>query len=1032
MLNNKQIQSMLGKLRRYVSTLEPMIFEEVGVIETSLYETTQRLHQIPEGPYHELQSGDKWGQEGSYGWFKGELTVDETLAGEALYLYPQVGGYEGMLWVDGKVKGIYASKITVESHGNHYCDQITSQAVLGQKIELVVEMYAGHNVIGCMPFENSLKADFSFGFNKMAICRKNQEIADFVFDLRAINQVVQSLDEQSFRRAELIQTLTKIHQTVYYAPEDIDRETLMSRIRVASGFLKEELAKTNHGACGEAALIGHSHMDTAWLWEKEETIKKCARTYANQLNLMEQYPEYKFVQSSMYHLETLRIHYPELFERIKEKIKSGQYEVNGGVWVEADCNMPSGESLIRQFLWGQNYMKEHFGKQSRCFWLPDTFGYSAALPQIMKGCGVDYFLTTKLEWNDTNQFPYDTFYWQGIDGSKVLAHFNRIHAWPDPKTLNEFVMGNKSYEGVKQKTVTNKRLVAYGYGDGGGGPQFEMVEMARRCEDLEGVVKAKHVVVNDFMQELEDSVYAPNTYQGELYLELHRGTLTNQHQIKRNNRVAEILIHDSEYLTVREAIDQQEVASGESLKPYVNTLLVNQFHDIIPGTSIAPVHETSKKEMGALIEDVEQLVAQSIPATEDKHVYTVVNTFGGKRSDVITIPYVEGYCVAGGYKQQVATDLDGQAHYYVAGVEIPALGSITVNLEKGEVQVASAFDYEGDTLVTPFAKVVFDDKGYMKSFVDRRNGRELAGERYGLGTLLVAEDVPSAWDNWDIDADCEMKFEDCAKLISREVVADGEVLFKIRSTYALTQNSSVTQDMIFYADTPRVDFDTRINWQDHHRFLKAAFDTTIHTAHAKQEIQFGYATRETTRNTTLEQARFEVVNHKYTDLSETRYGIALLNDCKYGISLEGGMMQLSLHKGGCRPDETGDKGVHDCRYAFLPHEGGFGAETVILPAYCFNMKQRVKEGVGAKESLLGVDRPNIVIETIKPCEASQKAFIVRAYEAEGTYTTCHFGGAVAANRCEEVTLLEEALGETNLQGDITFKPFEIKTFKIYY
>lgn len=270
--------------------------------------------------------------------------------------------------------------------------------------------------------------------------------------------------------------------------------------------------------------------------------EKCARTYANELNLMAQYPEYTFIQSSAYHGDMIRRHYPQLFARIQQAVAAGRYEPNGGVWIECDCNITSGESMIRQFLWGQRFTRKYFGYTSNCFWLPDTFGYSASIPQIMKGCGVDYFLTTKMAWNDTTTFPYDTFLWKGIDGTKVFTHLNKTHVWPDPKTLTDYVVNGNDC--IREKTVSDKRLISYGFGDGGGGPQFEMIEMARREKDLEGVPCAEHVLVGDFMKELEATSHNVSEYSGELYLELHRGTLTNQHTIKRNNRLAERNIHN--------------------------------------------------------------------------------------------------------------------------------------------------------------------------------------------------------------------------------------------------------------------------------------------------------------------------------------------------------------------------------------------------------------------------------------------------------------------------------------------------------
>ncbi|MFQ8600911.1 MAG: hypothetical protein ACLSAP_10235 [Oscillospiraceae bacterium] len=301
----------------------------------------------------------------------------------------------------------------------------------GETVDIAIEFYAGHDVPGCMPFED-LRKDYDYVFEGIDLCVKNQDIADFLFDIKTLNQLAAKLPDTSFRRAEIINTLTEVHKIIHYAPEDAEEAAWRPALARAREIMRPALSVPNSASAPIAGLIGHSHMDTAWLWHIDETIKKCARTSANQLNLMEQFPEYKFIQSSAYHTELIRRHYPALFERIREKVIEGRYEPNGAVWVECDCNITSGESMIRQFLWGQRYNREQFGYTSNCFWLPDTFGYSAAIPQIMKGCAVDYFLTTKLGWNDTNRFPYENFYWQGIDGTRVFVHFNDTHCWPDP------------------------------------------------------------------------------------------------------------------------------------------------------------------------------------------------------------------------------------------------------------------------------------------------------------------------------------------------------------------------------------------------------------------------------------------------------------------------------------------------------------------------------------------------------------------------------------------------------------------------
>jgi alpha-mannosidase len=925
MLNEKQIERMLRKLKRFETTLEPYIFKKVDEINMAMYQTGQNLNQIPDDSlFSSVSKGETWGGEGNYCWFKGQFKVDKKLKGKTLYIRPDVGGYEAMLWVNGMPFGTFATKIVVTRHGNHYCNMIKQNVEEGEIIDIALEYYAGHYVMGCMPFEENPKNSYIFEYKGIDICVKNEDVTDFLFDLKTFNQMASVLDKNSFVRANIIKTLTEVHRVLYYSPENVDYDVFINSIRKAKEIIKPLYEYKNTSLAPIAAVIGHSHMDTAWLWHIDETIKKCARTYSNQLSLMEQYPEYKFIQSSAYHGKMIKENYPELFERIKQAVKEGRYEPNGAVWVECDCNIVSGETMIRQFLWGQRFTKENFDYTSNAFWLPDTFGYSPSIPQIMKGCRVDYFLTTKMAWNDTNKFPYDTFYWKGLDGTKVLAHMNKMDLWPDPETCIDFLVdGHKTKDTICEKTVSNMRLLCYGFGDGGGGPQFEMIEMARRCKDIEGCPKVEHMLVGGFMEKLEASLVDSPTIFGELYLELHRGTLTNQHTIKRNNRLSEIKLRDLEYLTVRNAIDNDKACQDTHIKPLMETLLVNQFHDILPGTCIPRAHEQSIKETTKLIGAADDLIHQNIKVTAGEDTFSVMNTLPFTRRDVIYLDYIDGYMIEGNYKQQITKDIYDNKKLAISGVEIEAFSSVVLKLVKGYPGEDTSFEYNNSTLKTPFAKITFNEKGYMKSFIDTTVNRELKGEGYALNTLLIAEDVPLAWDSWDIDADYELKLRDSAVLLDSKVISKGEVEFRTRNTYKLTEKSTLTQDIIFYADRSEVRFETKMDWQDDHRLLKTAFDTTVFSDFPRQEMQFGYIKRPTTRNNNLEKAKFEVCNHKYTDLSETRYGVSILNDCKYGISLKNSQMRLTLHKGGCRPDYRGDKGVHYCTYAFLPHNDGF-------------------------------------------------------------------------------------------------------------
>jgi alpha-mannosidase len=392
MLAEKQLERLLGKLKRFESLLEPLIFEKVGEMNARAFQTVEPHHAIPDrSVFMPGKKGWHWGAEGAYCWFLGEFTVPENLEGRRLYIRPHIGGYEAMLWVNGLPFGTFCSKIVFTGHGNHYCDLLKSAVNAGETIDIAIEYYAGHTYKGCMPLEEEPLLDYDYIYNGVDICVKNEEIQEFYFDLGTLNQLAESLPTTSFRRAQAVNALHSMHEVLYYSREDTDWDTFIEGIRKARPFMKAVLADKNGPEAPFAAVIGHSHMDTAWLWHVDETVKKCARTYANQVSLMEQYPEYKFIQSSACHSDMLLRHYPALFERIKDLVAEGRYEPNGGVWVECDCNITGGESMVRQFLWGQRFTRKHFNYTSNCFWLPDTFGYSAAIPQIMKSCGVDYF-----------------------------------------------------------------------------------------------------------------------------------------------------------------------------------------------------------------------------------------------------------------------------------------------------------------------------------------------------------------------------------------------------------------------------------------------------------------------------------------------------------------------------------------------------------------------------------------------------------------------------------------------------------------
>ena len=1026
MYEKAQVEKMWKKLKRLEEMLHGRMFIKAGQVDhVKAYTTTEPLHSIPDSSLFEpCDKGMRWEQEGLYGWFQGCFEVPENLAGQSLFIFPRIKGYEGLLWVNGKPYGNFASKIKVNfgGLGNHYCDLLVKDAAAGEKIDIVLEYYSHHEIRGEDAFSEYQEV-FDIQYDGVDICVKDELICNFYYDLYVANQMARYLQDD-VRKADVIRVLVQINAMVDYDIDLADPVKWRKSVQEADQLLQKLLQDKNGSRTMFFGLTGHSHMDTAWLWHVNETVKKCARTYSNQLALMDQYPEYRFIQSSSLHTAWMERNYPDIFEGIKKRVAEGRYEPNGGVWVECDCNIPGGEYIIRQFLWGQNYTQSRFNYRSDTFWLPDTFGYSASLPQIMKGCGIKYFVTTKLSWNDTNVFPYKTFYWEGIDKSKVLAYTAMGGARPDPQTLLGAMYGTDLIE----KTVNDQAIFMYGSGDGGGGPEFEYIEVVNRLKDVAGLPRTEHVSVSEMLKRKEEGAFRPSVYSGELYLELHRGTLTNQHQIKRNNRVAEKALRNLEYFTVQDALERKVPISAENINPLTEMLLQNQFHDILPGTCIPRAHKEAREQVGWVIEEAQKQIRALAEKKEENKYITAHNTLSFDRNDVIYLPLEEGF-VKGECLQQRTETVDGRKVLAVAGVELPAFGSKAFEITSEDIKMQkSAFDLQGNVLHTPYYRVGFDSKGYISSLVDVQADRELRGDGYSLNTLLVAEDVPEAWDNWDIDADLVEKFSDSAELLSSTVVSNGAVEFRIRNEYRLTPNSTLVQDVVFYSMDKKIAFFTKMNWQDDHRFLKTAFDTTIQSNVARSEIQFGYIERTTNRNTSIEKAKFEVSNHKYTDLSEPGYGAALLNDCKYGVSVEGNSMWLSLHKGGNRPDYTGDKGIHDCAYAFVPHNCGFGAEAVVRPAYEFNIQPVVVSGNGERDSFLKVDAPNVIIETIKPME-KEDGYVIRLYEAEGTRTKTKLWIKEKGQQIELTNMLEEDGTALTGEGDLLldFGPFEIKT-----
>ena len=1041
---------LIRKVRRMVDTYSSLMFEPVAQLSVDFLETMEHLRSVPspDRNWQTIESGSHWGKPWSSAWFRSSFTIDASSAGRPLYLRARTGAVETLLWVNGAPRGIYTHPVDAVPLGNHHTLLLSSPEPEGTRFDIALESYAGHPIPGTQPFgidssrrPNNLSTAFRRTYESLEVMTRRDDIKDFVFDLLVLCQLWESLPEESFRRGAVARGLTSVFDILPQFPNDYPLEAWLPKLQVARQAMRPLLEARNGTSAPRAALIGHSHMDTAWLWPIDETIRKCARTYSNVLSLMEQYPEYRFIQSTALHTDWMRQHYPAIFQELSRRVQEGRWEPNGGMWIECDCNLTSGESMIRQFLKGQSFTKKYFNYRADTFWLPDTFGYSAAIPQILQGCGIKYFLTTKLTWNETNTFPFDTFWWHGLDGSRVLTHFNDIHCWPDPATLINKINGGgpKDFRSVENyvlhKDVNDRRLISYGFGDGGGGPQFEMIEIARRCADLEGCPKAEHTTVSRFMAELEATSHQIPRYHGELYFEGHRGSLTQMSAIKRGNRKAELALRDAEFFTALCEI-QELPAHREQIADLYDVLLINQFHDILPGTSIPEVHLRAVRELAAVEEKANELCAEML-GKPSPNALTVWNTLNWPRTGILSLPapgerLVPADCCVS--SQRVAT-LTGQHLLLVDGWEIPALGAKTLELAAGDFPTDSVFTWTGERLETPRLHVEFDESGFIRSLRDIAANREICGDGLPLNTFLCGEDVPESWDNWNIDADQHRKLAPQRQLLSREVAADGALQFRIRSSHRIGTQSTLRQDMIFFADSTRIEFETEVDWRERHQLLKVTFPLNIAASSVRQEIQFGHIERSTRPKNPYEQAMFEVCNHKWSDVSENRYGAALLNDCKYGISVDGSEMRLTLLKSGCLPDPHADNGIHRFTYALVPHEGGFRSETVIRPAYELNIPLRIGSPMdNVLPPLWEIDASNVVVEAIKPAEDGFGC-IVRLYEAERTSGEATIRFPLLPKQVIRTNMLEEPLSELPLRDGVVtlrYRAFEIITLRILW
>jgi alpha-mannosidase len=729
-----------------------------------------------------------------------------------------------------------------------------------------------------------------------------------------------------------------------------------------------------------------------------ESYRKAVRTFSSQTAYMERYPEFRFACSQAQHYDWVKRRNPDLYDRIHRQVDAGRWVPVGGSWIEPDCNLPDGESLVRQFLHGQRFFDREFGRRCGEFWNPDAFGFNGQLPQIMRGAGITRFLTQKLSWNRFNPPPHHTFTWQGVDGSEVLTHF------PPADTYNasvEVAELRSNARGYKDHDRSNRSLLVFGWGDGGGGPTPDMLERLRRVADLQGLPRTAMATSDEFFDALEADADDLPTIVGELYFEYHRGTYTTHGAVKRGNREGERVLHDCDLLCALATRERGAAHPAERLGVLWQLLLTNQFHDILPGSSIALVYEDTARDHATVAKEGEQLVDEAIAAlvtAGDGH--TPVNTIGFTRA-------------------QVAERPDGGLDW----VEAPAYGFGATGRAPASVVLTESGD--GIVLENDLLRAELSRDGRLLSLIERRSGREALAAPGNV--LQVYDDRPTAYDAWDVDPFHLETVSDCPPATSCDVAVTGGLRAEVVLQRVIGRSSSMRQVVRLDAGSGRLEFHCQVDWRESNTMLKVLFPVDVLARNATYQMQFGYTERPTHYSTSHDLARYEVPGHRFADLSEHGFGVALLTDCKYGYSTYGNQMRISLLRSPTTPDPQADMGTHRFAYAVMPHSGGWREAGVVAEAARFETPLRWAPGVAQPHSFFSVDDPNLVLDTVKLAEDSG-ALVLRLYEVHGARGTARVRMGVPFSAAMHCNLLEDQGPSLPVAGgeiELAYHPHQI-------
>lgn len=1026
------------KLDRRINELKEYRYRDIIHLNEFLVKEDKQGVVNPKVPtdfedWDKMETGDTWKGRDLYLWLHKDIKIPENWKGKkvlGIFDYGNTGagnnsGFESMFYLNG---------ITYQGVDANHKEVFFDNSLCDTTISATFRLWSGLEGGGVpTPQEHRI--------NRADLAWLDEKVDNFYYMGIMILDTIKNLKDENPIKYDLRNALDEACHCIDWSyPES---EGFYKTVYQAEDLLNKRIEAMNKHSEVTVKCVGHTHIDVAWLWRLKHTREKASRSFLTVLRLMELYPEYIFLQTQPQLYEYIKEDFPEIYEKIKEKIKTNQWEVDGAMWVEADCNLTSGESLTRQILIGSKFIKDEFDKDVEYLWLPDVFGYSWALPQILKKSGIKTFMTTKISWNQYNRMPHDTFKWKGIDGSEILTHFiTTPDPWSEegswfytyngqltPKTVNGVW---KSYS---EKEMNKELLISYGYGDGGGGVNRDTLEQRRCIDKIPGLPNLKTSTAKEFFRNLnktvEDTKQYVNTWDGELYLEYHRGTYTSHGYNKLMNRKMEQLYRRVEWLTVMNGIlnNSLDMIKQEKLTKGWKHILTNQFHDIIPGSSINEVYQDCIKDYEFIKNIAHEVEGEFYENAKDKeNIYTIINASNWNKDEIVTILNDQ----RGIYKDMNGNILKSQkvgCNTFVEVNDVPSMGFKQIVFEKKEVEEYNVqFTINNKNIETPFYSITLNEYGQIIKLFDKTYSRDVIPKDEKANVLQMFEDKPLDNDAWDIDIFYQQKMREIINLTKFEITQCGCLQMVIHMEWNY-MNSFISQDMVLYSNNRRIDFKTKVDYHEKHQLLKAAFPVDIRSTYGTYEIQYGNVRRPNHWNTSWDQARFETVAHRWVDLSERNYGVSLLNDCKYGHDIKDNVIRISLLKAATHPDHLQDQGEHEFTYSLLPHSGDFIEGKTVIEAFAVNEPMKVIAGniqVGY-DSFISFDNEQIELDAVKKSEDGNY-IVIRFHEFAGSKQNVNINFGFDYKLWAEADLRERAISEFNLgKINMEVKPYEIKT-----